>query len=114
MYISFSKTLPQLMSGSKTVTRRAWCRSHHAAWCRAWDRGDVVHQAYDRLPYHGGKMIGYIKLAERPVRQRLCDMPQSDLAAEGGMCASIKDFIRFIQLPRQQKVSVIRFQFTKR
>lgn len=94
MWISFAWTSDQFKSGQKTVTRRWWQMQTLLMWQAAWDRGEKIHDAYDKLPRNRGKIIGHFKLTERPHLQRLCDMPESDLEAEGGLWNSKEVFVR--------------------
>ncbi len=59
MLISFAWTTGVLLAGRKTVTRRAgWKASTMKRWQDAYDRHQLVHDAYDKLPRSGGKKVG--------------------------------------------------------
>lgn len=111
MIISFAWTTSVLLTGNKTVTRRKWTRRYHDRWEDAFFTGRRLHDAYDKSPRYGGKSIGRILLTEVPRRQRLSDMPESDLDAEGGLWASKEEFIELFGGDASQIVSVIRFRF---
>lgn len=108
--ISFALTTNEFLSGRKTVTRRDWHDNHFRRWCTWFDSGKRVHQAWDKVPYAGGKRIGYFELTCRPYRERLSDMPISDLAAEGGMVDTVERFCELIDKKPDDIVTVIRFQ----
>ncbi|MBN2554494.1 MAG: hypothetical protein JXA97_01025 [Anaerolineales bacterium] len=108
--ISFAKTTEEFLSGEKTVTRRAWADSHYEMWVRLWENNRVVHDAYDTSPRAGGKKIGQLRLTSMPYRERLADMPEEDLAAEGAMCATLDEYYRLIDKGPEDTVTVIRFK----
>ena len=108
--ISFALTTQEFLSGRKTVTRRAWDCKHFERWCRWWDEGKLVHQAWDKVPYAGGKRIGTFELTCRPYREMLANMPLSDLEAEGGMCKTREEFCKLIGMFPDDVVTVIRFK----
>lgn len=108
--LSFALTKDQFLSGQKTVTRRAWKPSHMANWQRWYDEGRRVHDAYDKIPIAGGTKIGRFRLTCRPYWERLADMPEEDLKAEGGMCKTLDEFYELIGLPPEAEVAVIRFE----
>ena len=107
--LSFSITKNEFLSGNKTVTRRDWVDSYHKMWERMWDSNRLIHDAYDNIPRAGGTKIGKIKLVDKPYREKLADMPLEDLIAEGGMCSTRDEFIKFIGKTPNDTVSVIRF-----
>ena len=113
MIISFGWTAEYLPpDGPKDTTRRIWKPRTLASWQRAWDEGRLDHGAVDKCLAYGGKRIGWIELKERPILQRLADMPESDLVREGGMVQSVDEFIdRFFAGDRDLEVAVIRFKF---
>lgn len=75
--ISFGWTAPALIAGKKTVTRRDW-KDSHAAKFKA---GEIV-QAYDKAPYAGGKLIGYVEIVS-VTKEPMLNMPESDYYKEG-------------------------------
>lgn len=110
--ISFGYTTPQLFEG-KSVTRRCWKDSYAQQFIKRWQRGITTYIALDKDRRWGGKQIGWITLTCCPYKQRLSDMPQSDLAAEGFPELNAQEFIqRFFKGNDQQRVWVIRFKFT--
>ena len=83
-----------------------------AHWQRGFDAGRVWHRAISKNLGWGGKDIGLIRLKERPHRQFLAEMPDSDLVAEGGMVDSVSEFIdRYFDGNSTLNVAVIRFDF---
>jgi hypothetical protein len=108
--LSFSMTTEEFMQGRKTVTRRAWSDHHFKMWLTLWDSNRHIHDAWDNTPRAGGKKIGEFRLTARPYRERLGDMPSEDLIAEGGMCSSLDDFYRLIDMTPEETVAVIRFE----
>ncbi len=76
--ISFSWTTPALLAGEKTVTRRDW-KERHAT---AFHEGDLV-QAWDKVPFAGGKKIAIIRLTQRPYLEDISGAWNSDYWAEG-------------------------------
>lgn len=114
--ISFGGIDPEVIP-SKTVTRRRWSYVHAAKYLKAYDRAQAS-QATLRIPaidkgfYAKGKQIGWLMIKERPYRERLCNMPHSDLLAEGGMCESVAAFAsRFFKGDLDLGVWVVRYQF---
>lgn len=109
-FISFALTKDEFLSGRKTVTRRKWKESHYKMWQKLWDDGKIIHDAWDKVPFAGGKKIGKFKLACRPYHEYLGDMPEADLLAEGGMCETVEDFCALIDSSPLEQVVVIRFE----
>lgn len=109
LVISFGKTLEYLPE--KTVTRRTWKETHAQKFINAFNQNKLV-RAFDKDVRYGGKQIGWCRLLCAPYKERLCDMPEADLLAEGGMCSAIGEFIQqyFDGNPRLE-VWVIRFEF---
>ena len=108
--ISFALTTAEFLAGEKWVTRRDWHPNHYRRWCQWWDKGLINHQAYDKVPHAGGKQIGRFKLTCRPYREKLKDMPESDLQAEGGMCKTKEEYYKLIGKKPNDVVTVIRFK----
>lgn len=109
-FISFFLTTKEFLSGRKTVTRRRWKPRHLAMWQRLWDTGRLEHDAWDKLPYAGGKKVGRFRLTCRPYLERLIDMPESDLVAEGGMAETLAEFRQLVGGTLQERLAVIRFE----
>lgn len=101
----------------KTQTRRQWKDSHAAKFLRAYDRAAAAGQqlrvsAIDKGYHAGGKQIGWCIIPQRPYKQRVGDMPESDLLAEGGMVATVADFIaQYFKGKADLEVWVINFEF---
>ena len=115
MIISFAWMTKALIEGHKTCTRRSWKHSYLAQWQRAWERGKLVHEAWDRLPTAGGRQCGWITLSCRPYLERLSEFPYCDLEAEGGLWASVPEFIDSMAATPQGRhcwVAVIRFVYS--
>ncbi len=108
--ISFAKTTPEYLSGIKTETRRDWSDRQFEMWVRFWDNGNLIHDAWDKLPRAGGKFIGKFRLTARPYPQRLLYMSKEDLRAEGGMCKTKSEFWDFIGMKPDDFVTVITFE----
>jgi hypothetical protein len=112
MIISFAWTIDPLLAGLKTCTRRCWSETHFQRWVKAWREGRHIHEAWDRLPHIGGKRRAWIRLTCEPYQERLCDMPESDVEAEGGLWASKEEFISLFGDP-EKVVAVVRFELAK-
>jgi hypothetical protein len=54
--------------------------------------------------------VGRIRLTCEPYKERLADMPEVDLAAEGGLWGSVDEFIAFLDGDPNEVVSVVRFE----
>lgn len=113
MIISFGWTAQYLPPhGTKDTTRRIWKPRTLAAWQKAWDNGKLTHVAVDKCLAYGGERIGFITLLERPFVQRLSEMPYEDLIREGGMVATVEEFIeKYFEGKSDLEVAVIRFEF---
>ncbi|MEG3899789.1 MULTISPECIES: DNA N-6-adenine-methyltransferase [unclassified Microcoleus] len=113
--ISFGWTAQYL--DTKTQTRRQWKDTHVAKFLRAYDRAAAAGQqlrvpAIDKGYHAGGKQIGWCVIRDRPYKQRLGDMPEQDLLAEGGMSATVTDFIsKYFKGDADLEVWVIDFEF---
>ncbi|MGB7275929.1 MAG: hypothetical protein WBC69_21755 [Geitlerinemataceae cyanobacterium] len=109
--ISFGKTLDALLGGGKSVTRRKWEDFYAQQFINRFKRGWKV-QAFDKDRRYGGQLVGWLKLTQKPYRERLGDMPDSDVAAEGFPELSKTEFLdRFFQGDASKVVWVIRFEF---
>jgi hypothetical protein len=113
--ISFSYAAQYL--DRKTQTRREWKDSHATKFVNAYDRAVAAGQqlrvpAIDKGYRTGGKQIGWCVISKRPYQQPLRDMPDADLAAEGGMCSTVADFIsQYFKGRAKLEVWVIQFEF---
>jgi hypothetical protein len=112
--LSFGWTAQYLPpDGTKDTTRRRWCNRTFNSWCKAWDEGRRIHDAVDKGLHRGGQRIGKIELTERPYKEVLCAMPESDLIREGGMVSTVDEFIdKYFCGKHLEVVTVIRFRFT--
>lgn len=114
--ISFGWTAQYL--DSKTQTRREWKDSHAAKFCNAFDRAAAAGlplrvPAIDKGYHAGGRQIGWCTLSSRPYKEPLAFMKYSDLAAEGGMCATVKEFVqKYFRGNGALEVWVINFTFS--
>jgi len=109
--ISFGKTLQWL--AHKTVTRRSWKDSHAQKFVKAFHQNKLI-KALDKDIRYGGKQIGWCRLLCAPYKEQLAAMPKADLAAEGGMCDSLEQFIqRYFKGNTNIEVWVIRFKFVE-
>lgn len=113
MIISFGWTAQYLPpNGTKDTTRRIWKERTLASWQKAWDEGRLVHDAVDKNLAYGGKRIGKVTLIERPYLEPLHKMPDADLIREGGMVATVQEFIdKYFEGNAAQEVAVVRFTF---
>lgn len=105
--ISFAKTTNHYKSGKKTVTRRFWKDSH----AEKFNKGDKF-MGYDKLPYAKGKPLHPSELTEKPYKEKLIDMPESDVQKECDDCETKKEFITkyFGWENRNKSPWVIRFK----
>ena len=113
MIISFGWTAEFLPpNGTKDTTRRIWKPRTFEQWQRAWDDNRLHHTAVNKCLAYGGKIIGQISLKERPYLEKLADMPEADIVREGGMVATVDEFIdKYFDGNSEQVVAVIRFDF---
>ena len=103
--ISFALTVPEFISGNKSVTRRLW-KDNYA---KSFHEKEIL-QAYDKMPYCGGRKIGKIELTKTPYKQKLKDMPIAHLLAEGGRWHTVYEFINFLGENPETEVWVIEFK----
>lgn len=94
MILAFSWTVDALLSGKKNCTRRTWSDRTAQSWIRAYQQGELIHQAWDHNPrVKGAKKIADIRLTQVPYQEQLANMPDSDLEAEGGLWRDKQEFI---------------------
>lgn len=106
MNISFSLTINEFLSGKKTCTRRRW----KASTAEKFKKGSV-HTAISCLPFLPGyRRLAIIRATQDAYIEKLRDMPETDLKAEGGMCGTIGEFIDFIKGEKEEGVYVARFE----
>lgn len=108
-FVSFALTTQEFNDGRKIVTRRFWKDIHLDRWQRWYDQGQRLHDAWDKVPFAGGKKIGQFVLTARPYRQPLSHMTADDLIAEGGMCATLAEFCDLIGHPPDAEPVVVQF-----
>ena len=104
--ISFAWTSEALLKKKKTVTRRTW-KNKYASQFKVGDRC----VAYNKNPRLGGKPIAIIQITDI-YKEKLKDMPVSDLKNEGGLWKTKKEFIELFDSP-EQVVWVIRFEVAR-
>ena len=76
--ISFSWTTPALVARRKTCTRRDW----NDDYAKRFQAGELV-AGYNRNQRYGGHQIAVVKLTQKPYKEPLCNVPDSDWEAEG-------------------------------
>lgn len=109
MIVSFALTEAEFLAGRKTVTRRRWKPAHADHW-----KAGTLHQAWSKVPYaKGARLLGTIRATHDAYLERLADMPLEDLAAEGGMCATVEEFIALIEGTPDEKLFVARFEIVE-
>lgn len=85
-----------LFTGQKTVTRRLWKPTTAEKYQRIFHEQKLIH-AWSNAPYvAGSKHIANIILTASPYQEKLTDMPESDLLAEGDLWPSKDEFIRCV------------------
>ena len=124
MIISFAHTTPALMARRKTVTRREWKDSTLATAVRAFEKGSRIDAWSQRASVPGARKVGEIVLVEKPRRESIALMPDSDWEAEGfayleeqgldcmGMTprALWADWRRDLHVARPREFVVVRFR----
>jgi hypothetical protein len=123
MILSFAWTTDVLLAGKRTCTRRVWSERTARAWVNAYQgdapkatcpfRDRLIHSAWNKCSFmKGAKKIADIRLTHLPYQERLADMPESDLDAEGGLWASLDEFINLFGSP-DTVVWVVRFELAR-
>ncbi|MCT7953376.1 hypothetical protein NG798_26610 [Ancylothrix sp. C2] len=85
-----------LLTGTKTVTRRLWKPATAEKYQRIFHHQEIV-RAWNNAPYvPGSHHIADIILTHIPYQEKLMDMPESDLLAEGGLWGTKDEFIRCV------------------
>lgn len=111
LLVSFGWTVDRLETGIKIVTRRKWKDNHTQKFIKAFNKGLRV-KAFDKDQRYGGHQIGWLRLTQEPYRERLADMPEADVIAEGFPELTKTEFIdRFFEGDADLTVWVIRFNF---
>lgn len=75
------------------MTRRTWKDTHAKKFIKAFHQNKLI-KALDKDIRYGGKKIGWCRLLCAPYKEQLSVMPNGDLAAEGGMCSSVEEFVQ--------------------
>ncbi|MBW2090656.1 MAG: hypothetical protein JRI34_00835 [Deltaproteobacteria bacterium] len=88
MIISFAWTVPALLAGRKTRTRRQWTDEYASRF-----KKNMIVDAYNRSPRHGGKKVASIRLTANPIKIPIKIMPDEDFEKEG--------FAYFLENPDQ-------------
>lgn len=79
MIVSFAWTVPALLAGQKTMTRRAWNPLHAAKF-----KPLMFVDAWDRLPrVAGSRKIATIRITRAPYLQHVGEMTAEDYRREG-------------------------------
>ncbi len=85
-----------LLTGQKTVTRRLWTPVTVEKYQRIFHEKKLV-EAWSSLRYvPGARHIANIMLTTPLYQEKLRDMPESDLLAEGGLWPNKDEFIRCV------------------
>lgn len=113
MIISFAWTTDALLAGKKRCTRRMWDDKYFQKWVSAYRAGNIQHDAYNKTPRAGGKKVATIRLTCEPYKERLGDMPASDVIEEGGLWRDKQEFIELFGGDPDKVVCVIRFELVK-
>ena len=96
----------------KEVTRRTWSDDYAKRFKKTLAEGRSV-VAYDKAPFAKGKAIAELKL-DAVYKERLTDMPASDVAREGFPELTKSEFLgRFFKGDDTQDVWVVRFKIVK-
>lgn len=110
--ISFALTSSVLLSGKKTQTRRVWSDFHVKKIKKICEQGKLI-AATDKSSRFGGKPIAYLKITNL-YQQKLADITQAEVIAEGFPDFSPKDFInQFFSGDDTLQVWVVNFEVVK-
>jgi hypothetical protein len=109
MNISFALTEKEFLAGIKGATRRRW----KPVTAKKFRKG-TLHKAWSRLPrVQGARPLGIIRAKEDAYLQPLQEMTEADLKEEGGMCASVEEFITLVNGTPAEELYVARFEIVK-
>jgi len=109
MNISFAKTEKELLAGLKTCTRRRWKASTAAKY-----RKGTLHTAWSQdTRVKGARRLAIIRATADAYPERLGDMPESDLEAEGGMCKTRGEFIALVEGTSDEVLYVAWFEIVE-
>ena len=76
--ISFAWTTPAIEAKRKTCTRRNW----NDQYAERFKVGELL-AGYNRSQRYGGHQIAVVKLIQKPYKEPLCNVPDTDWEAEG-------------------------------
>ena len=113
MNLSMAWTTKVYLAGKKTCTRRDWSERYFQQWVRAWAQGRRTHTAISRRLDRGGVVLPDFNLTCCPYQEALRDMPEEDLIAEGGLWASLEEFIMLFGGNPDKELAVVRFQIIR-
>ena len=109
MNISFALTEKEFLAGIKGATRRRW----KPVTAKKFRKG-TLHKAWSRLPrVPGARPLGIIRAKEDAYLQPLREMTEADLKEEGGMCATVEEFISLVNSTPEEELYVARFEIIK-
>lgn len=108
MNLSFNMTVEAVKDGVKTETRRVMNKRNYQRWENAFLKG-TINTAYDKSPQYGGKRIAQFVLTAKPKIQRICDMTEAELVAEGVPCKTPEEFAKFTRFGLDEIVMVLEF-----
>lgn len=92
--VSFAWTTEAIRARAKSVTRRQWVDRY----AKSFKAGELL-QAWDKVPFAGGKRIGTIRLTRAPYKQAWRDMPDSEWEREGFAYLSGLDGVSLPHIP---------------
>jgi hypothetical protein len=102
-------TTNDLLAGIKTCSRRRW----KEVTAKQYRKG-TLHTAWNKnTRVKGAIRVARIRATADAYPERLGDMPESDLIAEGGMCKTVAEFIRFVQGTPDEVLWVARFEIVE-
>lgn len=106
MIISFAFTEKEFLAGLKTVTRRRW-KPRTAKQFRAGS----IHYAWSKVAFApGARKLATIRAVQDAYQERLGDITESELLAEGGMCKTVEEFCRLFGGDPNEIIWVARFE----
>src|SRR5689334_3141780 len=109
MNISFALTEKELLAGLKTCTRRRW----KASTARKY-RAGTLHTGWSAdTRVKGARRLVILRAIRDAYPERLGDMPEADLAAEGGMCKTVDEFIALVGGTLDEVLYVARFEIVR-
>jgi hypothetical protein len=107
--ISFAMTTDELLAGLKLCTRRRW----KPVTAKQFKKGSL-HYAWSKdTRVKGALKVAVIRATADAYQEPLGEMPESDLEAEGGMCATREEFIRLVDGKPEEELWVARFEIVE-